>query len=76
MSTYAAAAIVDAGGTALTLSGQLGRARPAATPAPVEIVLAVDGVRSAFDRLRARDVRFLSEPHNVDGTNDVANGAS
>jgi catechol 2,3-dioxygenase-like lactoylglutathione lyase family enzyme len=36
-------------------------------------VLRVDGVRAAYDRLRARGLTFLNEPHTVDGTNDVAN---
>jgi predicted enzyme related to lactoylglutathione lyase len=56
----------------LTLSGELPKARPLA-PAPVEIVLAVDGVRDAYDRLRAGGVTFINEPHLIDGTNEVAN---
>jgi len=66
-------AFVDANGTTLALSAQLIRARPGNGPAPVEIVLAVDGVRDAYERLRERGVRFLTEPHSVDGTNEVAN---
>jgi catechol 2,3-dioxygenase-like lactoylglutathione lyase family enzyme len=66
-------AFVDAGGSMIVLSGDLARARPPAGPQPVEIVLAVDGVRDAYDRLRARGVTFLNEPHSIDGTNDVAN---
>ncbi len=66
-------AFVDANGTMLALSAQLGRARPAAAPASVEIVLAVDGVRDAYDRLCARGITFLNQPHSIDGTNDVAN---
>jgi catechol 2,3-dioxygenase-like lactoylglutathione lyase family enzyme len=65
-------AFVDVGGTMITLSGQLAKARPPA-PAPVELVLAVDGVRDAYDRLRAAGVTFFTEPHTIDGTNDVAN---
>ena len=57
----------------LALSAQLARARPPAAPAPVELVLAVDAVRDAYDRLRERGVTFLNEPHTIDGTNDVAN---
>jgi catechol 2,3-dioxygenase-like lactoylglutathione lyase family enzyme len=64
---------VEANGAVLTLSAQLGRARPPQAPAPVEVVLAVDGVRDAYARLRARGVNFLNEPHTIDGTNDVAN---
>ena len=66
-------AFVDASGTMIVLSGDLARARPPAGPGPVEIVLAVDGVRAAYDGLRARGVTFLNEPHSIDGTNDVAN---
>ena len=66
-------AFVDANGTTLALSAQLIRARPVGGPAPVEIVLAVDGVRDAFARFRERGVAFLTEPHTIDGTNDVAN---
>jgi catechol 2,3-dioxygenase-like lactoylglutathione lyase family enzyme len=66
-------AFVDVSGTMIVLSGALSRARPAAGPEPVEIVLAVDGVRDAYDRLRARGVTFLNEPHTIDGTNDGAN---
>ena len=66
-------AFVEASGTMIVLSGDLASARPSAGPAPVEVVLAVDGVRDAYDRLRARGVTFLNEPHSIDGTNDVAN---
>ena len=66
-------AFLDAGGTALMLSGDLKRARSGNGPEPVEIVLAVAGVREAWERLRARGVTFLNEPHSVDGTNHVAN---
>lgn len=65
-------AFVELGGTMLTLSGQLTKLRPA-VPAPVELVLAVDSVRDAYDRLRTAGVTFLNEPHTIDGTNDVAN---
>jgi catechol 2,3-dioxygenase-like lactoylglutathione lyase family enzyme len=66
-------AFLDAGGTSIVLSTQLARARPPTAPAPVEIVLAVDGVRAAYDRLRASGVVFLNEPHTIDGTNDGVN---
>ena len=66
-------AFVQMSGTMIVLSGDLARARPRAGPEPVEIVLAVDGVRDAYDRLRARGVTFLNEPHSIDGTNDGAN---
>lgn len=69
---FEAFAFVDVNGTMLTLSGDLARARPPA-PAPVELVLAVDGVREAHAQLRARGVTFLNEPHLIDGTNEVAN---
>ncbi len=64
-------ALLEADGFTITLSAQLARARPPAV-APVEIVLSVDGVRSAYNRLCERGVTFLSAPHTVDGTNDVA----
>ncbi len=66
-------AFVEMSGTMIVLSGVLSRARPPAGPEPVEIVLAVDGVRDAYMRLRARGVTFLNEPHTIDGTNDGAN---
>ncbi len=66
-------AFVDAGGAAIVLSAQLARARPSPGPAPVEIVFAVTSVRETYAYLRSRQVTFLVEPHNVDGTNDVAN---
>ncbi len=66
-------AFVEMSGTMIVLSGDLSRARPPAGPEPVEIVLAVDGVRDAYERLRARGVTFLNEPHSIDGTNDGAN---
>jgi len=66
-------AFMDMSGTMIVLSGDLSRARPRTGSEPVEIVLAVDGVRDAYDRLRARGVTFLNEPHTIDGTNDGAN---
>jgi len=66
-------AFFDMSGTMIVLSGDLSRARPPGGPEPVEIVLAVDGVRDAHDRLSARGVTFLNEPHSIDGTNDGVN---
>ncbi len=66
-------AFFDAHGTMLALSAPLGRSRPPLGPEPVEIVFAVDGVRDAFDRLVARGVTFVNEPHPIDGVNHVAN---
>lgn len=65
-------AFVEIGGTMLTLSAQLAKARPPVA-APVEIVLAVDSVGDAYARLRAKGVMFSREPHSIDGANDVAN---
>lgn len=65
-------AFVDVHGTMLTLSQDLAEARPPA-PAPVELVLAVDGVRDAYAQLCTRGVTFLNAPHLIDGTNEVAN---
>jgi catechol 2,3-dioxygenase-like lactoylglutathione lyase family enzyme len=70
---FGAFAFVDMNGTMLALSGGLAEARPRAGGEPVEIVLAVDGVRRAYERLRGRGVIFMNEPHSIDGTNDVAN---
>jgi catechol 2,3-dioxygenase-like lactoylglutathione lyase family enzyme len=70
---FEAFAFLDAGGTALMLSGDLKRARTASGGEPVEIVLAAQGVRAAYERFRERGVVFLNEPHPVDGTNEVAN---
>jgi catechol 2,3-dioxygenase-like lactoylglutathione lyase family enzyme len=66
-------AFFDAHGTMLVLSAQLARTRPCDGPIPVEIVLAVDGVRDAHAQLAARGVTFLNEPHPIDGTNEGAN---
>ena len=66
-------AFFDMSGTMIVLSGDLVRARPPTGPEPVEIVVAVDGVRDAYARLRARGVPFLNEPHSIDGTNDGVN---
>ncbi len=66
-------AFVDAGGATIVLSAQLARARPSSGAEPVETVFAVASVRETYACLRAREVKFLSEPHTVDGTNDVAN---
>jgi catechol 2,3-dioxygenase-like lactoylglutathione lyase family enzyme len=66
-------AFFELAGGMLVLSAQLARARPPAGPEPVELVLAVDEVQSAFQRFRARGVTFLNEPHPIDGTNYVAN---
>lgn len=70
---FEAFAFVDVNGTMLALSGDLAQARPRTGGEPVEIVLAVDGVRDAYQRLRVRGVTFINEPHSIDGTNDVAN---
>ncbi len=69
---FSAFALLDANGFTITLSGQLPPDEPARKRLPVEIVLAVDSVREAYARLRARDVHFLTEPHTIDGTNDGA----
>lgn len=66
-------AFFDAQGTMLALSAPLGRARAPQGPEPVEIVFAVDSVRDAFDRLVARGVTFVNEPHPIDGVKHVAN---
>lgn len=66
-------AFLNTGDVTITLNTQLSRARQTAAPFPIEIVLSVDSVRDAYERLRSRSVPFLNEPHTVDGTNDVAN---
>ena len=70
---FEAFAFMDMSGTMIVLSGDLPRARAGTGPEPVESVLAVDGVRDAYERLRARGVAFSNEPHSIDGTNDGAN---
>jgi len=65
-------AFVEANGTVLTLSADLSKARPLG-PTAVEIVLATEHVRESYAALRAAGVVFLSEPHLIDGSNEVAN---
>jgi predicted enzyme related to lactoylglutathione lyase len=56
----------------LALSEGLARAVPQIGEA-VEVVFAVDGVREAYEALRAKGVAFRMEPRVVAGTNWAAN---
>lgn len=65
--------ILDAGGSAICLSGPLGKkAAGSTTAAPVELVLGVESVNAAYERLSGRGVTFETTPHELDGTNHVA----
>jgi catechol 2,3-dioxygenase-like lactoylglutathione lyase family enzyme len=64
-------AFLDTGAVTLCLSephSKLGEIAGAS-----EVVLAVDGVREAYDELKTRGVVFLSEPMNVTGDSWAAN---
>jgi len=64
----------DAGVT-LVLSEALGRAVPqgSGTGGAFEVVFAVEGVRDAFEALKAKGVTFKIEPRVVTGTSWAAN---
>jgi len=65
-------AFFNAGSVTLALSEGLARAVPQIGGA-MEIVFAVDGVREAYEALRARGVQFRLEPRVVAGPNWAAN---
>jgi len=65
-------AFFNGGGVALALSEGLARAVPQ-TAGATEIVFAVEGVREAYEALRARGVSFTKEPRQVAGPNWAAN---
>lgn len=64
--THEGFAFFEAGGFTLALSEGLARANQNRVGA-TEIVLGVDGVREAYDQLRAKGVRFTNEPRAVAG---------
>jgi catechol 2,3-dioxygenase-like lactoylglutathione lyase family enzyme len=63
---------LDAGNVRIGLNAGLARARPPGTGS-FELVLASEGVRAEFERLRAAGTTVLHEPRSIDGTNHVAN---
>jgi len=65
-------AFFNAGGVTLALSEGLASAIPQIAGA-AEVVFAVDGVREAFQALRAKGVKFTIEPRQVAGPNWAAN---
>ena len=65
-------AFFNAGGVTLALSEGLARAIPQITGA-TEVVFAVEGVREAYEALRAKGVSFQIEPRQVAGPNWAAN---
>jgi catechol 2,3-dioxygenase-like lactoylglutathione lyase family enzyme len=65
-------AFFNAGGVTLALSEGLARALPQLNGA-FEVVFQVDGVREAYEALRAKGVNFRIEPRNVAGPNWAAN---
>ena len=62
----------DAEGATICLSGEKRPAGEERLEIPVELVLSVPSVKSAYDALRARDVAFDSEPHQIGGDMFVA----
>jgi len=65
-------AFFNAGGITLALSEGLARAVPQIGEA-VEVVFAVEGVREAYEALKAKGVAFRLEPRQVAGPNWAAN---
>jgi predicted enzyme related to lactoylglutathione lyase len=65
-------ATVDAGSITIALSTALGGTRPGRLAGATEIVFGVSGVRDAFNELSARGVKFLTQPHQVSGTDWAA----
>jgi len=65
-------AFFNAGGVTLALSEGLARAVPQLVGA-TEVVFAVEGVREAYDALKAKGVAFRIEPRQVAGPNWAAN---
>ena len=65
-------AFFNAGGVTLALSEGLARAIPQVAGA-TEVVFAVEGVREAYEALRAKGVAFRIEPRQVAGPNWAAN---
>ena len=65
-------AFFDAGGFTLALSEGLARASTTRVGA-TELVFGEEDVRAAYDKLRARGVTFLGEPHAVAGPIFAAN---
>lgn len=62
----------DAGGATICLSGEKRPPGDEPLDLPVELVLSVQSVAGAHSGLRARGVRFTSEPHEIGGGMHVA----
>ena len=62
----------DASGATICLSGEKRPPNDEPLDVPVELVLSVQSVANAHTRLRARGVRFTSEPHEIGGGMHVA----
>lgn len=67
-----ALAFIDAGSITIALSTALGGTRPARLSGATEIVFGVKGVRDAYQDLTERGVKFLTQPHQVSGTDWTA----
>lgn len=65
-------AFVDAGSITIALSVALGGTRPGRLAGASEIVFGVKGVRDAYQELNDRGVKFISEPHQVSGSDWAA----
>jgi catechol 2,3-dioxygenase-like lactoylglutathione lyase family enzyme len=67
-------AFFEGGGVTLVLSEPLAKA-VGVGPGATEVVFSVEGVRAAYDALRARGLAFTQEPRNVSGPMWAANFA-
>jgi len=69
-------AFLDAGEVTLALAIPLAQAlggSAAKLGGAAELVFAVDDVRSAYEALSAKGIKFIREPHNVTGAQWAAN---
>jgi catechol 2,3-dioxygenase-like lactoylglutathione lyase family enzyme len=69
-------AFLSAGGVTLCLSEPLARALTGPNQqlaGATELVFSVDDVQGAYQALGTRGVKFIREPHNVNGTQWAAN---
>ena len=65
-------AFFDGGGTTLALSAAHAQHSPSIIGA-TEIVFGVDSVMAEFEKLKAKGVKFQSEPHDINGNEWAAN---
>ena len=59
-------AFFDGGGTTLALSAAHGQSAPSITGA-TEIVFGVDSVKTEYENLKSKGVKFQTEPHDING---------